>query len=1431
QLLLAGAVADPVSPVSELPLLTEAERFQTLSAWNDTASAPLSEPWLQRRFLAVAARYPQEVALIHGERRLPFAEVAHRAECLAAGLAAWGVGPEVVVGLRFERSPELVIAALGVLMAGGAYLPLDPAHPEERQAMLLADAGAALVLTPETWPDAPARALPEVDPEGLAYVLYTSGSTGRPKGVMVQHRALARYLDWAVVAYAAAAGQGAPVHSSLAFDLTVTGLWAPLLAGRAVTLLPEEHGIEALAATVRPGADFSLVKLTPAHLDLLAQQVSPESVAGWTRALVVGGEALRQESLAFWREHAPQTRIFNEYGPTETVVGCSVYEVPASAAGALPIGRPIAGARLYVLDRGFQPVPLGVAGELCIGGEGVTRGYRGDPARTAERFVPDPFSEPGARLYRSGDLARWRADGMLEYLGRTDHQLKVRGFRIEPGEIEAALLEHPGARECVVVAREDAAGVRLVAYVAGDGLPGPELRSSELRSFLSRRLPEYMLPSAFVVLDALPLTPNGKVDRRALPASTAPERTVSAGGEARDPVEELLAGIWAEVLGLDRVGVEESFFELGGHSLLATQVVSRVRTVLGVELPVRALFEAPTVAELARRIALEERGAEASSIPRADRDRPLALSFAQLRLWFFDQLEPGSAVYNIPLAVRAHGTLDLERLARVFAGLIWRHESLRTAFAAVDGRPVQRIAAEQRLLSGGGPLLDLSGLPDGWREAEAQRQADAEAARPFDLARGPLLRVVLLRMEEEDHAVLVTMHHIVSDGWSMGVFLRELAALYTDAPLPELPIQYADFAAWQRSWLDGEALDSELAYWRQRLAGAPPLLELPTDRPRPAVQTTRGHTLAAVLPPGLSARLAAASRREGATLFMVLLSACSTLLGRLADQDDVLVGSPIAGRNRKEVEGLIGMFVNTLVFRTDLSGAPSFRRLLARVRATALDAYAHQEMPFDKLVEELAPARSLSHSPLFQVMLLLQNLPAETLTLPGLTLRRLPGESRTTQFDLVLGFEETPRGLAASLLYNADLFDGATVARMLGQVERLLDGATAELDRPVSELPLVSEAERHQLVQEWNGAAPEGTLNLCLQDLLDRQRDLAPDSLAALGEDGTHLTHLTYSELHARAERLARRLRRLGVGPDVPVAVCLERSPELLVALLAALKAGGVYLPLDPSYPPERRAFVLEDSGAPVVLDRGSVFATEAAGELPRPLPTSLAWIVYTSGSTGKPKGVGVEHGRAVRHLASIAALYGVGRGDRVLAFSSPSFDVSMEDLFVPLTTGATVVLRGPELWEPEDLLERVRALQLTMLDLPTAYFHQWLGGAASKAPETGLSLRLILIGGEALPVESERLWAVQGLPGVRLVNGYGPTEAIVTATASTAGRASIGRPVAGRCVFVLDRRGELVPAGAAGELCLGGPLLARGYLGQPALTAERFVPDPFAEE
>ncbi|MBV9110968.1 MAG: amino acid adenylation domain-containing protein, partial [Gemmatimonadetes bacterium] len=843
-------------------------------------------------------------------------------------LRALGVGPETRVAIALERGMEMAIAVLAVLKAGGAYVPLDPAYPAARLAWMLGDSAAAVLVTRDALRSAlPAdgvaivrvdgdaeavAAEPDETPEtslsplNLAYVVYTSGSTGRPKGVGVTHGGLANYLAWAAEAYGAGEGTGAPVHSSLSFDLTVTSLFLPLLAGTAVTLVPEAAGVDGLAEALRAGGDFTLVKLTPAHLELLARQLAPEEMAGRARTLVVGGEQLPAQAVAPWHRHAPETVVVNEYGPTETVVGCCVFRSTADTApdaGAVPIGRPIANTAVYVLDAHGEPLPAGVPGELYVGGAGVARGYLGRPALTAARFVPDPFAAaPGARMYRTGDRVRWTAvragedagTFALRFLGRLDAQAKVRGFRVEPGEVEAALRGMAGVRDCAVVVREDAPGERrLVAYVAGDA------ETAALRDGLRRTLPEHLVPSAFVALERIPLTTNGKLDRAALPA---PEAADGAGSIApRTPAEEVLAAIWAEVLGAGHVGVDESFFDLGGHSLLAIRVVARVREAFGVELPVRAVFEGPTVSALAARVEAARRRALPPPPPLApiDRSGPLPLSFGQERLWFVDRLEGGTPFYNMHEALRLAGPLDAAALERALGELVRRHETLRTALVEVDGAPVQRIAPFDGFHL---PVADLSALDPAAREAEVARRAADNADRPFDLAAGPLFRAALLRLGQQEHVLLLCLHHAVGDGWSMDVLFRELAALYAafrdglPSPLPALPVQYADFAAWQRERLAGEVLERELAWWKERLAGAPALLELPVDHPRPAVRTFRGSHEPVELPAALARRLEALARAEGVTLYMVLLAAFQVLLGRYAGADDVVVGSPIAGR-------------------------------------------------------------------------------------------------------------------------------------------------------------------------------------------------------------------------------------------------------------------------------------------------------------------------------------------------------------------------------------------------------------------------------------------------------------------------------------------------------------------------------------------------------
>ncbi|MET0395972.1 MAG: condensation domain-containing protein, partial [Longimicrobiaceae bacterium] len=850
----------------------------------------------------------------------------------------------------------------------------------------------------------------------------------------------------------------------------------------------------------------------------------------------------------------PDVALWNHYGPTEATVNTTVARVRPGEP--VSIGRPVGNARVYLLDANGAPVPVGVPGELYVGGAGVSRGYLGRAELTAEKFVPDPFSgEAGARMYRSGDRVRWRADGELEYVGRTDFQVKVRGFRIEPGEIEAVLQRHPEVRAAAVAVREDAGGAaRLVGYAVPEAGASPE--PAGLRTYLLERLPEYMVPGAVVVLERLPLTPNGKVDLAALPS---PDALASDDYAApRTPAEEILAGIWAQVLRVERVGVRDNFFALGGHSLLATRVVSRIRAAFGVEVPLRAVFEAPDLAGLAERVdaaVREGAGMGAPPLLRVPRDRPLPASFAQQRLWFIQQMEPSSSAYNMPYAMRLRGAMDVGAMERALDALRARHESLRTVFAFAEGVPVQVVEPPRpsRL-----PVEDLTALAPEARAWTARERVRAEAATPFDLARGPLLRARLIRLDDDDWGLLLTLHHIVTDGWSTGILMGELSAFYTaiaagrEARLPALPVQYPDYAAWQRGWLAGPVLERQLEYWRERLADAPPLLELPVDRPRPPVQSPRGAHRTFAVSERATAVLRELTGREGATVFMTLLAGWQALLARWSGQDDVLVGTPIAGRNRVETEGLIGFFVNTLVLRAELAGAPSLRRLLAQVRETTLGAYAHQDIPFEKLVEELHPERSLAHTPLFQVMFILQNNERGSLELGGLGVETLGHEGETTHFDLSLAMVEGKSRLVGAASYRTELFDADTIDRMLAHYVTLLERAAAEPDLPLAELPILADAEREEVLARWQGAPADASAGVCIHDLVEAQARRTPGAVAlAAGEE-----RVTFAELDRDSATVARFLRAAGVGPEVRVGIFLERTPAMVAALLGVLRAG-----------------------------------------------------------------------------------------------------------------------------------------------------------------------------------------------------------------------------------------------------------------------------------
>ncbi|HYG62776.1 MAG TPA: amino acid adenylation domain-containing protein, partial [Thermoanaerobaculia bacterium] len=1169
--LLVAATADPGLRISELPLLTEPERHQLLVGWNDTEAAYEKDLAIHELLEIQAAARPDAVAIVSAtadNEQLTYAGLVRESRRLARHLRALGAGPDTVVGVSTERSLRLPVAMLGILQAGGAYLPLDPTYPEARLALMREETGARIVLEDSGW--AAARlstdCLPGgwsgAAPESLAYVLYTSGSTGRPKGVAIPHQGVLRLARGGGHARLDA-GEVVLQVAPASFDASTLEIWGALLnGGRLVMMPPGRPTIDGLADTlVRHGVTTLLLTSGLFHA-VVDERL--DALAG-LRQIIAGGDVVSPTHVRRAAAALPGCDVWACYGPTEvtTFISCHPFW-RRHLERSVPLGRPIADTQVYVLDRRLSPVPAGAVGELAAGGVALARGYLGRPDLTAERFVPDAWGgEPGGRLYLTGDLVRYLPDGTLEFLGRADQQVKLRGFRVEPQEVEAVLLDHPAvAQAAVLVLGESESSRRLVAYVQGDGASGTR---EDLRAWLRERMPDFMVPSAVVAIPEMPLTFHGKVDRRALAslAAVGPQADEETPFvPLRGPVEEVLGGIWAAVLKRERVGARDGFFDLGGHSLLAIRVLSRVRRAFGIELPLRALFEEPTVAGLARRIerALDGSPPPPAIVPMAPaaRYRGLPLSFAQQRLWFIDQLEPDSAVYNTPFFLKLTGELDVSALAAAFAGAVERHEVLRTTFAAAEeGSAFQVIGPP---FAPDLPVIDVGGLSPRTRDAEARRLAALEAGRPFNLRRGPVLRTSLLRLSPGEHVLLVNAHHIATDAWSMEILWREVALLYEGfrqerpAVLPPLPVQYADFAVWQRGWLEGEVLESQLAYWRRRLGDEPAVVELPADRPRPAVQSYRGADLPLALPRDASAGLAVLSRREGATPFMTLLALFVALLGRMTGQRDLPVGTAISGRRQPEVEGLVGFFLNTLVIHAQLAEEATFRELVGQVRTLALEAYAHQDVPFEKLVDELRPRRSLSHSPLFQVLFVLLHQAAGAEAVPrGLTAGPFPVERGTSKFDLMLAlFSGGTEGddFTGTIEYATDLFDRSTIARLAEHLTTLASAVVAAPDAALSGLPLLAEPERHQLLAEWNDTA-RPLPDLPLHHLFERQAERTPDAPAA--SFGDHW--LTYAELARRAARLARHLRRMGTGPESRVGLGLDRSLEMVTGVLGVLTA------------------------------------------------------------------------------------------------------------------------------------------------------------------------------------------------------------------------------------------------------------------------------------
>ncbi|MFE3634312.1 non-ribosomal peptide synthase/polyketide synthase [Streptomyces sp. NPDC059168] len=1436
---LLTALADGFdTDLTGLDLLTTADRA-LLAAWNTTARRTVPRSPVEL-FAEQARRTPDAVAVHDGERRLTYRQLDDWAHALAARLLAGGLAPEDRVALLMDRSAELVVAQLAVLVAGGAYLPVDTRAPEERRRTLLARAGATARLTaadvaaarggatgeggtaPARGPGAAAEPMPAVEPDRLAYVMFTSGSTGLPKAVAVRHRDVAALATDS--RFTGGACDRVLLHSAVAFDAATFEVWAPLLNGGSVVVAPGESVDAPLLRRLTADGALTAVWLTAGLFRLLAQD-APDCFRGlaqvWTGGDVVPAPAVRRVLAA-----CPGLTVVDGYGPTETTTFATSHALtdPAAVPGTVPIGRPLDDMRVLLLDSRLRPVPPGCPGELYLAGEGVARGYLGRPGDTAARFLADPLGPPGGRVYRTGDLARRHPDGTVEFLGRADDQVKIRGFRVEPGEVEAALAAHPDVVDVAVLAREDRPGAkRLVAYVVGPA--GQD--TAELRAFAARTLPDYLVPAAFVPLAALPLSGNGKVDRAALPAPDAvPGRTRV---EPRTEAERRTAAVFGEVLGSEPPGVEDDFFQLGGDSILSIRLASRLAEAFGTDLTPRAVFTHPTPAALAGLLG-DRRGSGGPELVPVARDAVAPMSYAQQRLWFLHEFEPGGAEYVTALALRLRGTPDTGALRAALAAVVARHESLRTTFDSADGHGIQRVHPPGDVPL---PVHDLSRLADAEREPALRRLLTAERTRPFDLREGPLLRAGLVRLAGHDHVLTLALHHIVTDGWSTSVLLGDLAHFYRaelgaeEPPLPQLPVQYADFAHWQRTAGDAE-LDRHLAHWKERLADTAPL-ELPTDRPRPPVRTSAGATTRLEVPEPTVRRLTRLARDHGTTLFTALVAATQAYLARISGTEDIAVGTVTSGRDRPGIQSLVGFFVNTLVLRSHAGAELPFTDFLGDVRRTVLDAFAHQDVPFERVVDEVQPVRDTSRSPLFQVMVVLQNTPAAALDLPGLDVTDVEPDSEHAAFDLTLEFAESGSGsLHALLTYNTDLFDAATADRMTGQLGALLRAVAEDPGRTLGALPLTSDDEVMTLLAQGRGTfreVPESTLPA----LFERQAARTPDAVALVDGD----RELTYAEVDRAANRLAHRLVRRGVGPERVVALALPRSAATVVAQLAVTKAGGAFLPVDPGYPEQRREFMIRDAGAHLVLgDPAEVWSADGPETAPADAdrttaltPAHPAYVIYTSGSTGTPKGVVVTHRGLASFAAAAAEQYAAGPGDRVLQFASPSFDASVLELCVSLLTGAALVTGEEGPLVGERLAEVLSRRRVSHTLIPPA-------ALATVPPETAAALphlHTLIVGAEACPADLVDTWA----PGRRMVNSYGPTEATVVATwtgplTSGTGAPPIGRPSGNTRVHVLDAALRPVPPGVTGELYIAGPGLARGYLGRPGLTAQRFLPDPF---
>ncbi|MFI5343201.1 MAG: amino acid adenylation domain-containing protein [Chlamydiales bacterium] len=1476
---------NPMHSIRDYEILTLAERQKILVEWNETAHDYPRDKTIQQLFEEQVERTPNHIAVIDEEQQLTYRELNERSNQLAHYLRSKGIEPDSLVAIACERSIEMIVGILAILKAGGAYVPLDPSYPIMRLKYILDDTGTNFLLTQsrlkEALPQTSAIIIeldhlefltgyPVVNPaylakaNHLAYVIYTSGSTGQPKGVMIEQRSVLRLVINTNYIQITSSDKFA-YASSPSFDATTFEIWGALLHGAAVFVVPSNVLLQAQqwAHLIRKN-ELTILWLTARLFDHIANE-DPTAFQS-LKYLIIGGEKISFDSVKKVICSGAPEYFLNGYGPTEMTTFATTFSMTNELRNReIPIGRPIANTQTYILDSSLHPVPIGVIGELFIGGDGLARGYLNQPELTKERFIENPFvidkdrDHDRKRLYRTGDLCRYLEDGNIEYVGRIDQQVKIRGFRVEPGEIEATLLSHPSIQEAVVLAREDEADNKRLAayYIAKPKIP---LETRSLRDYLKQRLPAYMVPSFFIALEALPLTLNGKLDTKALPLPEVGE-IHRAYVAPRTPTEQMLAEIWQHILHLYQVGIYDNFFELGGHSLLATQMIVRAQKILNVELPIQQLFKTPTIAELSRFL---EQVDQKALIPLAPVKRPdhIPLSFAQQRLWFLDRLEPGSSFYNISMAICLEGELSVIALKRAFQALLQRHEILRTTFKEENGIAYQHISqsANFKLI-----CVDICSFAQEEKDSRLNEKLNQFAASLFDLVQGPLWRVQLIKMGQTKHILALNMHHSISDGWSMGILMNELGILYHAAleglkgtalqkRLPPLSIQYADYSLWQREYLKEEANEAQaqMHYWMETLQGAPDLISLPLDYPRPVIQSYQGRCIPFKISKELLDALKALSHKQGTTLFMSLLSAFYLLLYRYTGQSDLVVGTPIANRQREEIEGLIGFFVNTLALRATLHDQMNFNDLLEQVKNTTLQGYVHQDIPFERLVESLSLSRSLSHSPLFQVMFVFQNNAQQDLVLKDLNIASIPIDMTTSKFDLTLSLEETPTGIEGSVEYASDLFKVSTINRLIEHFVQLLKGVISNPEQSIQTYEILTVAEKRKILVEWNDTAHDYPRDKTIQQLFEEQVEKTPDNIAIMYEE----QQLTYRELNARANQLAHYLRTQGVEPETLVAIACERSLEMIIGIMGILKAGGAYVPMDPTYPKDRLEYMLEDTKTPILLiqswlkkqlpqtnaitielDHLDELVKESPVTNPGQLakPDHLAYVIYTSGSTGQPKGVMTENRGLINYILWCKNRYPRAESRGSILHSSIVFDMTVTTLFYPLTSGDYIRLISQK-YDPESLLEAFKNgdvfsfIKLTPLHLKLIENH------SNTALNKGFA-RFFIIGGEELKGDQISFWQ-KHKKQILLFNEYGPTETTVASAIYQIAEndyslpsISIGKPIWNTSLYILDHSLQPIPIGVIGELYIGGEGLARGYLNRPELTKERFIENPFATD